>query len=403
MSLFVKSQVQKKMEECVMDAITHSVEVLSKEYGFDMKEGITLVLGSGLGLGLNVEKSVGKVSKVSKGNKGVNSLIMCFDERNVKENGCNGLKYNGGLFTQCDVEVKKDGCGYCEVCSKEAEEHGKPLCGTVKERIEMGSSFEDSKGRKAIKYLRYLKKEKKSVDEAKEIASSEGWYLPEGEVSDVKVVKEKRGRPKKDIKEVATEKVVDIFACMVEEVSTSSIENEKENDMMNELTESMVKLSVEKKTTPAAEKKAQEKALKEQEKALKEQEKLLEKEKKAQEKALKEQEKLLKEQEKEKKAQEKEKKAQEKALKEQEKEKKVQEKEKKVQEKEKKEAVVEEKVKVQVSKFTYEGKEYYKTSNNLVYDPVTKEEVGIYCDETKTIKELPDDSDSEIEEEEYDE
>ena len=388
MSLFVKTQVQKKMEECVMEAITHSVEVLSKEYGFDMKEGLSLVLGSSSGLNVNKSLNVKK------------SLIMCFDERNVKSDGCNGLKYNGGLFTQCDGKVTKD--DYCESCSKEAMEHGKPLCGTVKERMEMGSEFKDSKGRKAIKYLTYLKKEKKSVEEAKESASSEGWYLPESEVSDVKVVKEKRGRPKKDVKEVAAEKVVDIFACMVEEVSTStSTVEEKESsddDMLNELTESMVKLSVEKKPTAASEKKAQEKALKEQEKllkeqekALKEQEKLLEKEKKAQEKALKEQEKKNKEQEKEKKAQEK-------ALKEQEKKNKEEEKEKKAAV-----AVVEEKVKVQVSKFTYEGKEYYKTSNNLVYDPVTKEEVGIYCDETKTIKELPDDSDSEIEEEEYDE
>ena len=47
------------------------------------------------------------------------------------------------------------------------------------------------------------------------------------------------------------------------------------------------------------------------------------------------------------------------------------------------------------------GKAYLKSSNNILYDPESKEEVGLWDQESKTIKELPDDE--EEEEEEYEE
>jgi hypothetical protein len=258
----------------------------------------------------------------------------------------------------------------------------------VSERIEKGSDFKDSRGRKAIKYLTYLKKEKKSVEEAKEIAEKEGWFLPEIEISEKKVEKDKRGRPKKEAKEVSAEKVVDLFAGMVAEVSSGSCSDsgsESDTDMLSEM---MGNMSVVDEEKEGKKKKSEEKVKKEQEKAL-------EKAKKAEEKAKKEQEKAKKEEEKAKKAAEKEKKAL--------KSKKGEEKAKKGEEKAKSVAVEPEKVKLTVTKFTHEGKEYFKTANGLLYDPKTKEEVGMYCEATKSIKALPDDSDSELEEEEYEE
>lgn len=381
MSLSVKSIVLKKMEECVSDAVKRSVEILSKEYGFEMEEGLRKVL--------NDEKNVVKKVVVKEKNDKKKGLQMCFDVRNVKDGGCQGLKYNGGLFTQCEDSVLEN--GYCMRCNVEAKEHGAPLCGTVSERIEKGSDFKDSKGRKAIKYLTYLKKEKKSVEEAKEIAEKEGWFLPEIEISENKVEKDKRGRPKKDAKEVSAEKVVDLFAGMVAEVSEESglgSDSDSDTDMLSEMMGNMSVVDEEKEGKKNKAKKADEKAKKEQEKAL--------------EKAKKEQEKALKEQEKAKKEEEKALKEQEKAKKAAEKEKKEQEKGKKEPEKAKSVASVEpEKVKLTVTKFTHEGKEYFKTANGLLYDPKTKEEVGMYCEATKSIKALPDDSDSELEEEEY--
>ncbi len=57
--------------------------------------------------------------------------------------------------------------------------------------------------------------------------------------------------------------------------------------------------------------------------------------------------------------------------------------------------------KVTVTRITIEGVEYLKTAENLLYNPQTKEEMGIYDPESKTIKPLPEESDDELDEEDY--
>ena len=57
--------------------------------------------------------------------------------------------------------------------------------------------------------------------------------------------------------------------------------------------------------------------------------------------------------------------------------------------------------KVTVKRVTIGGKEYLKTVDNLLYDPTTREEMGIYDELTNTIKDLPDDDDDEISEDGY--
>lgn len=56
--------------------------------------------------------------------------------------------------------------------------------------------------------------------------------------------------------------------------------------------------------------------------------------------------------------------------------------------------------KVSVTRIQIGGKAYLKSSTNILYDPNTKEEVGLWDPETKTIKDLPEDDD-EVEEEDY--
>ena len=56
--------------------------------------------------------------------------------------------------------------------------------------------------------------------------------------------------------------------------------------------------------------------------------------------------------------------------------------------------------KVTVKRITIDGKQYLKTGENLLYDPETKEEMGIYDPVTNTIKDLPDDSEDELSEDE---
>jgi hypothetical protein len=57
--------------------------------------------------------------------------------------------------------------------------------------------------------------------------------------------------------------------------------------------------------------------------------------------------------------------------------------------------------KITVKRITIGGKQYLKTADNLLYDPDTKEEMGIYDPVTNTMKELPDDSEDEVEEDGY--
>ena len=54
--------------------------------------------------------------------------------------------------------------------------------------------------------------------------------------------------------------------------------------------------------------------------------------------------------------------------------------------------------KVTVKRITIDGKQYLKTADNLLYNPETKEEMGIYDPVTNTIKDLPDDSEDELSE-----
>jgi hypothetical protein len=218
--------------------------------------------------------------------------------------------------------------------------------------------------------MKYLKKNKISIEEGKEACEKEGIVLDLEEKKN-----DKRGRPKKEVKEVEVSKVVDLFAEMIDESMSMGM------DMVNELEEAVVE-----------EKGLEEEKSLKKEKVSKKEEKELNRLKKEEEKELK---RIKKEEEKELKRVKKE---EEKGLK---KEKSVKKEEKNV-EKEEEEEKKEEVKKVRVSLFEFEGKEYYlDSSSGVLYDPKTKEEIGIYCEKSKSIKELPEDSDSELEEEEY--
>jgi len=315
-------------------------------------------------------------------------------------------------------------------------------------------------------------------------------------VKDSKCVKDKRGRPKKAVKEVSCEKVVDLFAGLVSEVMLEPVvtepvvedvpvvepvavamdieepvvlmeeKMEKEGfgerssliaivkDDCDELADLMggLKVSENKKV----EKVKKNKKLTEEEKALMEAEKeALKLKKEAEKEAAKEALKLKKEAEKEalklkkeaekeaakealklKKEAEKEaakealklkKEAEKEALKLKKEAEKAEEKKEKKEPKKKQEAVaqavaqVEEKKevlkegfgersslivapKITVTRFEFEGKQYLKSSENILYDPKSKEELGIWCEESKTIKELPEEEDDEeMDEESYEE
>ena len=64
-------------------------------------------------------------------------------------------------------------------------------------------------------------------------------------------------------------------------------------------------------------------------------------------------------------------------------------------------AKVEERPKVQVSEFVYEGITYWKSTDNIMYEPTTKEVKGVWSEKEKKMLPAPEESDDELSEEEY--
>ena len=58
------------------------------------------------------------------------------------EGQCDGLKMNGGLFTQCTNKPMATG-ELCKTCQKQADASGKPTCGLASEREAEGEAWRD--------------------------------------------------------------------------------------------------------------------------------------------------------------------------------------------------------------------------------------------------------------------
>ncbi len=101
----------------------------------------------------------------------------------IVEEQCKGLKYNGGLYTQC-TNINKE---YCSICQKNKY-------GTVYDRLKCPiGEYRDVRGRKEINFMSYLKKNHICLkDVERECERVLGQKLPE----EYMVVK-RRGRPKK--------------------------------------------------------------------------------------------------------------------------------------------------------------------------------------------------------------
>lgn len=101
----------------------------------------------------------------------------------IVEEQCKGLRFNGGLYTQCTHICKE----YCSTCQKNKY-------GTVYDRLKNSlGEYRDLKGRKEVNYMNYIKKNNFSLkDVERECERVWGEKLPE----EYLVVK-RRGRPKK--------------------------------------------------------------------------------------------------------------------------------------------------------------------------------------------------------------
>jgi hypothetical protein len=214
------------------------IEIVSKEYNLDKEKVLKL---------LNLEntnvvqkqqtrktisdKSISDNSVTNKEKR--KDMPIPYTPSMINENGCHGIIYNYGLFTQCE-NVSTDVIGvnkFCKTCVKDAESNGGivPKCGTIHSRKEQNMfEYKDTKGRKSNHYLKVL--EKLNID--KSIALE---YLKTFDNKELiqqfhykeNQEKSKRGRPRKQPCEVIVNKCTDEIKTNIAS-STKEVERKQE-------------------------------------------------------------------------------------------------------------------------------------------------------------------------------
>jgi hypothetical protein len=457
-SMEVTELLMKTLENAARNLAARCISEVASRHGFDAEKEIQALGLENLSL---IRKQMAKRTAVTKEKKprepkkSKSAFPMPFFAENVNTDGCQGLAYNRGLFTQCTKNKCETGL-YCKGCQTEADKNssGKPDCGDVSSRLATGLyEFKDPKGRSPISYIKLITKLNITLEQVSEETGKTGKQIPDEHLVAVeKKLSGRGGRPKK-ISAVETDDLSTVISDIFSKINLNANDEEVIEEVVEE-EEEVIELSDKPKKSPPSDtekaekaekkrllevekaEKAEKKAALEAEKAEKaEQKRLLEVEKAEKKAALEaekiEQKRLLEVEKAEKKAALEADKAEKKRLLEVEKaEKKEKEKadrkskretEKGTQkskkddsdnEAEKSETVKEAEIpppasappnnKVKVSRIQISGKSYLKTVDNVLYDPDTRDEVGIWDPETKTIKPLPEEEDEEEQEEEYD-
>ena len=354
------------------------VERLAVEFGFNVEEGMACL------------KTKVKVPFVK-----------------ALEGHCDGLKMNGGLFTQCTNKPMATG-ELCKTCQKQADASGKPTCGLASEREAEGEAWRDPKGRAPVAFGKVMQKEglnQEVVEREMTRLFGKGDYdayfvMPEKKTTK-KTKKEdgekkQRGRPKKNKEVVALAEGDDLIATLIAQARTES--DGAAEEKVEDNSEAPVEETTEEAVAPAEKPKKVKKAkLTEEEKAAAKQAKA---DAKAAEKEAAKAAKLAeKEAAKAAKAAEKEAAKQAKAA-EKAAAKAAKAAEKKTTKKTKKAEVVEEPAapveeltadspveEVQVRKVTLGDAEYLMDQENRVYDLATQEQIGVWDEATQTIVE----------------
>ena len=119
--------------------------------------------------------------------------------------GCIGIRYNGGLYTQCGVEcVSSSSSSYCSECERSNRLNGLCVYGSMSERLSSGiMSYKDSRGRSPIMYSKYMSKMGFSREEVELEGLRCGIKVLECHFVEVE---RKRGRPRKEKVEVEKKK-----------------------------------------------------------------------------------------------------------------------------------------------------------------------------------------------------
>ena len=262
----VTTLLLKTLENATREYARGCVTRCGSLYGFDSNEALIALNLENLTIQVREMKkrSSGKKTKAEKTEKPVKektvkvvkekvvkevvakaykpSIPLPFVESMVKEDGCQGLAFNSGLFTQCQ-KIRMSQGSYCKGCQSEADfsASGIPNNGSVEQRQACGlMDFRDSKGRAPIAYSKIMEKSKLTREQVELEAGKLNIIIDDMHF----VVEEKKveaGRPKaakKTVTVVESATVEDLFAQLVDEdsedetatVLISSSEDEEEVD-----------------------------------------------------------------------------------------------------------------------------------------------------------------------------
>ena len=444
MAMTLSKKALKSVESMALDMARQAIKECAEVYGFSAEEAIQRLGANQVAVRSEV-RSVVKKDKVEKVAKAAFPLPF---SGVIREDCCQGVKSNRGLYSQCE-KSQSSNTQFCNGCSKQASKNanGEPDYGLIANRGVDG--WTDPKGQAPTSFVKVMKKLKlteeavlaevcrlgASFDAEKHFAEEPAKESKRGRpkkaaCSDTESSEgeKKRGRPKKAAKVVEIAPTEDLFATLVQEAKNAG-------EMSGEMVEEMSDLSDSdsESSSKKAKKSPAEKAAKTSEKAAKASEKEAAKaaakaEKEAEalvKKAEKEAEALVKKAEKDaealvKKAEKEAEVAAKKAAKEAEKVAAKAAKDAKPKEEKKKgstskkaiEAVVvvpqtpelvaeeeeeDDEPAVEVEKIVFESVTYLKSSNNVIYDLNTQDEIGVWNEAKKTIEfcEVESDSDEE--------
>lgn len=249
------------VQEAFLKELEGCVRKLGKHYGFDVEEGMRVVMGR------SEKVVVEKVEKkVAKKKMGKPSIPLPWMGKAV-EGWCLGIRPHHGLLSQCTQEAKTN--GFCPTCYKQVQSKGKPKCGTVKERMEADANGETYKnpetGKEAVTYGTVMKKFNIDRKTAEKEAAKFDFEIPE---SEFEVPTKTKGRPRKEAKKVSTSvggsDGEDLLNSIVQNVTMSTDSSSSENESDDEERKSLLqKLKDHKHAPKFDEKKASVIALKE--------------------------------------------------------------------------------------------------------------------------------------------
>jgi hypothetical protein len=241
MEMSVTSLLLKTLENATREYARVCVNKCASIYGFDSNEALAALNLEKLNIQVREMKKRGaaekkvakekpekakKVPKEKAEKVVVNkpSIPLPFVASMVKEECCQGLAYNGGLFTQCQ-KIRMSESSYCKGCQVEADGNasGAPNNGTVEQRMGCDlMEFRDSKGRSPIAYSKIMEKKKLTREEVELEAGKFNIVIDDVHFAVVEKKAKEAGRPKaakKTVKVVESAPVEDLFAQLVDEES----------------------------------------------------------------------------------------------------------------------------------------------------------------------------------------